>query len=127
MSENLPQPSSDRSLIAWRADRQREAKNLAEFRQQFIGEKREAASLIDQTFTIVEARQYPSTYEGQSEEPFFVIAYDENGVKFHTTLGGKAVVEDLMAWAKYGDGSPLTVTLRFHEGRGQYKGYYTFD
>lgn len=100
--------------------------DVAVMRRERIGPKREARSLVDETFTIAYARQFPTAYHEQTHNPWFVIAVDENGERFNAVLGGQAIHQELSAWAMLRTRAPLKVKLLYHK-KGRYEGYYTFE
>lgn len=86
-----------------------------------------ADQLIDHRFTIRAAKQFQSSFK-EGEHAYFVTAFDtETGEVFTTVLGGKAVVDmiDLLAQSNFQ--APVIVTLRWQEGKGKFKGYYTLE
>lgn len=90
------------------------------------GEKVEAKKLVDETFTILRARPFESSFRGQAHAYFVVGELKKDKKLFNTVLGGGAVTDTLDLWARQGMSNPLRVTLRFVKG-GKYKGYYTLE
>jgi len=89
------------------------------------GPQRKAEELIDQQFTIVRARAFPSKYEGQ-DHAYYCVCADKNGEIFTIVLGGFAVVDVLDALRTAAPDRAYIVTLRFKEG-GRYSGYYVLE
>lgn len=132
--EEILQPPIERytvdgvPLLGVEAHLDRPAIDAEEMRKKIVGRKIETPDLVDQTFLIKAARQFPSAYDEQKMNPWFVIGVmEETGELFNTVIGGDAVAREIEAWAmsslRY---NPLRVTLLYHEGKGAGKGYYTF-
>lgn len=95
---------------------------------ELIGEKRSAKDLIGKTFLVTKGRPFASSYENVKFDPWFVICVaPDTGEKFHTVLGGEAIVPILMEYAASEPVAPLEVTLEFVEGQGKFEGYYIFS
>lgn len=90
------------------------------------GPKVAAKDLIDQTFTILHAKPFESSFKAESEAYFCVVKLDDDDAVITTVLGGAAVVDILKALGSAGFDSPLTVTLRWNSG-GKFSGYYTLE
>lgn len=86
-----------------------------------------SADLIDREFVITHAASFPSAYEKQDHAFFCVVIPIDTGEMLTTVIGGQACVDILDVWAGSGRKEPLQVTLRFHEGKGSFAGYYTFE
>jgi hypothetical protein len=115
------------TMLEMEASLKEEPIDVAALRADRVGPKIEAKDLVGQTFTIPYARQFPTAYQEQTHNPWFVIAIDENGERFNTVLGGRAIHEELTSWAMLRTRAPLKVKLLFHEKKGRYEGYYTFE
>ena len=85
-----------------------------------------AEQLIDQTFIILRAKAFQSSYNEQAHAWFCVCKDKETGVVFTTVLGGMAVVDILDALVTTGMRNPLEVTLR-RVAKGRYGRYYVLE
>ena len=93
-----------------------------------IGEKVKAENLVGETFLVLKGRPFASSYEDTKHDPRFVICVNKKtGEKFHTILGGEAIVPILIEYAASNPTAPLEVTLNFIAGQGKHDGYYTFS
>lgn len=86
----------------------------------------ETNELIDQDFTILRMKPYPSKYQGQTHVYYVVGATLPDGELFNTTLGGMHCVEVLDALMEAKPDQPIKFTLRWNEG-GAHDGYYTLE
>lgn len=124
--------------------------NWREMREKFNpqGPEMPARELVGRTFTILELRPVPSSY--QEGDTFFYVraVLSDTGAIFHTSLGGQAVVEVLADFhalntaylsaretndtarmaelESVGAGAPITVSLGW-KAQGQFSGYYTLE
>jgi len=85
-----------------------------------------AKELVDQTFTIVHAKPFASTYREGAHAWFCVIYLPDDTQPYTTVLGGQAVVDVLDALASAGFENPLIVTLRKVDG-GRFGSYYVLE
>ncbi len=115
------------AMLEMEASLTEEPIDVASLRRDRVGPKIEAKDLVDETFIIAYARQFPTAYERQAHNPWFVIAVDENGERFNCILGGQAIHQELTSWAMLRTRAPLKVKLLFHEKKGRFEGYYTFE
>lgn len=85
-----------------------------------------AADLVDQSFVILRAKPFASSFKEQGKAYFCVVQIQPDGEKRQTVLGGSAVVEVLEALAERDFDTPIEFTLKFNDG-GQFSGYYTLE
>ncbi len=87
-----------------------------------------ARSLDGETFLLIGAKPFESSYENQEENPYFCDCFNEADEEyFSVVLGGAQPVEIISRYIAAGAPVPIRVTLNFHEGKGKYVGYYTLD
>ena len=85
-----------------------------------------AEQLVDQTFIILRAKPFQSSFNEEAHAWFCVCKDKSTGVVFTTVLGGMAVVDILDALATTGMHNPLEVTLR-KVAKGRYGRYYVLE
>jgi hypothetical protein len=85
-----------------------------------------AESLVGQTFVILGAKAYQSSFADDRRVYFCVCKDEHTGEIFTTSLGGAAVVDILDSLAAAGINRPVRGTLANNEG-GKYGHYYTFE
>ena len=85
-----------------------------------------AEQLIDQTFVILRAKAFQSSFNEQAHAWFCVCKDKDTGDVFTTVLGGMAVVDILDALVTTGMRNPLEVTLRRVSG-GRFGRYYVLE
>ena len=85
-----------------------------------------AEQLVDQTFTILRAKAFPSAYAEGAHAYFCICQPQGGGDVFTTVLGGQAVVDVLDALFATGLTNPLEVTLRKVE-KGRFGRYYILE
>lgn len=90
------------------------------------GEKLKAEDILDQEFTILRARSFPSKFPNQTHAYFVVGVFNKDQVLFNTVLGGAAVLDVLDGLCKAGFNKPLICTLRQVEG-GTFGRYYVLE
>ena len=103
--------------------------DLAKAREELglVGPHMKAGDLVGETFDILSAKPFKSTYEGQDRLPFFCNCRAlEDEEHFTTVLGGAQPTEVIQSYIDAGGDRPLRVTLRFVKG-GAYKGYYVIE
>ena len=123
-----PDTPSGEALIEWDADPNLEAFDLAIAIEE-LGlnlSMQKAADLVDHTFLIIGAKQFPSTMS-QENNPYYCRCFDEGQQEgFAVVLGGGQPVEILPSYIASGRVTPLRVTLRHVEG-GVHGGYYILE
>ena len=85
-----------------------------------------AAELVDQTFIIVKARAFVSSFAKGETAYFCVCTHVDTGELFSTVLGGQGVVDFLDLYFGSGRVNPLRVTLRKVKG-GRFGRYYVLE
>lgn len=114
----------------WLLDTYDNAVDLSELKKQYDIEYPhvKANEIVGQTFIIVGAKTFPSSFEGQDYDPYFVTCFDEANEEYFTTvLGGEQPSKLLSTLIALDVNVPPRVTLNFHEGSGKFGGYYTLD
>lgn len=115
-------------LAAWESDEEK-VYDLKKAREELglTGPHMKTAELIDETFLIVGAKQFRSSFAGQERQPFFCRCFNQDDDEaFTTVLGGTQPTEVLEAYIAAGGNRPLRVTLRFVK-QGGYEGYYVIE
>ena len=84
-----------------------------------------AEELKGETFTILRAKPFVSSFDETKSAWFCVIKLPKDDQPYTTVLGGGAVVDILEAVAAMEYERPIQVTLEWVEG-GRYGGYYQF-
>ncbi len=85
-----------------------------------------AKELVDQTFVILRAKQFESSFATQDHAWFCLVKLEGSDDLYQTVIGGGAGVEILDAYAQSENSAPLQITLRWNEG-GRFGGYYSFE
>jgi len=87
----------------------------------------ETNELVDQKFILIRMKRFTSRFEGQ-EYAYFVVGQTlDDKELFNTVLGGGQPIEVLDAIYNAGLENPIEFVLEWHEGGGQFGGYYTLE
>jgi len=90
------------------------------------GEHLMASDLIDQRFTLISMKRFPSNFEGQEYAYFCIGQTVKRKDLFNVVLGGGQPIQVLDTLYEAGIKNPVEFVLMWHDG-GQYGGYYTLE
>lgn len=119
---------SPRPAMAYVADKAQPAVSLAKILQEMgiSGPRVPAEQLVDDTFVILRAKPFQSSFNEEAHAWFCVCQAKGGEEVFTTVLGGQAVVDILDALVSTGITNPLEVTLRQVAG-GRFGRYYVLE